>query len=78
MADASQIKEHAEVIGADDVHVGIVVHGLVLETFLGVDVVVEVGGGEGNADFLVAEGAGQNDFLVAGLVFDLWKVSKVT
>ena len=24
MADASQIKEHAEVIGADDVHVGIV------------------------------------------------------
>ena len=61
-----------------DLHVGIVVHGLVLDTVLRVDVVVKVGGGEGNADLLVAEGAGQNDFLVAGLVLNLSKVSELT
>ena len=54
-----------------DIHVGVVIHGLVLESILGVDVVVQVGGREGNADLLVAKCAGEGDFLVAGLVLEL-------
>jgi hypothetical protein len=38
-------------------------------------VVVEVGGGEGDSDLLVVERAGQDDFLVAGLVLNLVAVS---
>jgi hypothetical protein len=57
------------------VHVGIVVHGMVLSKILFGLVVVEVGGGEGDSDLLVVERAGQDDFLVAGLVLNLVAVS---
>jgi hypothetical protein len=59
------------------VHIGVVVHGLILECVLGVDVVVQVGGGEGDVDLLVTECAGQDNFLVAGLVLELRMISKL-
>jgi len=53
-----------------DVHVGVVVGGILAHFLIG-NVVVQVRGGEGETDLLVAKGSGQDDFLVAGLVFDL-------
>jgi hypothetical protein len=52
------------------IHVDVLICAI-LGHFLAGDVVVQVGGGEGQADLLVAKGAGEDDFLVAGLVFDL-------
>ena len=48
----------------------VVVHGRVIEILVR-NIVVEVGRAEGDADLLVAEGAGQGNLLVSGLVFNL-------
>ena len=55
------------------IHVGFVIHGVVFGKLLARLVVVEVGGSEGDTDLLVVVLAGEDDFLVSGLVLQLFR-----
>ena len=61
-----------------DIHVSVIIHGMVLERVLRVDVVVKVGSSKGDANLLIAESAGQDDFLVTGLILELLIVSELS
>jgi hypothetical protein len=60
-------------LAVDDVVDLAVVHGGVVEVLVG-HIVVQVGSGEGDADLLVAEGAGEGNLLVTGLILELQKL----